>query len=57
MNKVLSLMLPYYNTPMLFHGNGEIGALNGPIKGSSVDTKIDISVITMTDRNNRFKIC
>jgi hypothetical protein len=50
-------MLSYYNTPMLFHGNGEIGALNGPIKESSVDTKIDISVITMTDRNNRFKIC
>ena len=50
-------MLSYYDTPMLFHGNGEIGVLNGPIKGSTVDTKIDISVITMTDLNNRFKIC
>ena len=45
-------MLSYYNTPMLFHGNGEVGVPNAPIKGSSVDKKIHISVITMTDRNN-----
>ena len=50
-------MLSYYDTPMLFHGNGEIGVPNAPIKGSSVDKKIHISVITMTDRNNISKIC